>query len=122
MFESQEEAFVRETVLSMKGLMVHSHSISITPKATVGGKVYGWDEVVAGSDKDPCNWEVFFKACKEIGYDGHLAYEQCSPIIVNGHKIAGLDEIDRRNQQQIAFMKPLLKKLDYYTGKDRLWG
>lgn len=84
----------------MKGLMVHSHSISITPKATVGGKVYGWDEVVPGSDKDPCNWEVFFQACKEIGYDGHVAYEQCSPIIVKGHKIAGLDEIDRRNQQQ----------------------
>ncbi len=96
--------------------MVHSHSISIANKATVGGYVFGWDEVVPGSPKDPCNWEVFFKACKEIGYKGYLAHEQCSPIIVKGHKIADLGEIDTRNSAAIGFLKPLLKKLDYYTG------
>ena len=116
LFESQADDFVRNTVLSMKDLMVHSHSISIANKATVGGAVFGWDEVVPGSPKDPCNWEVFFKACKDIGYKGYLAHEQCSPIIVKGHKIADLNEIDKRNQQAIDFIKPLLKKLNYYTG------
>lgn len=116
LFESQADEFVRSTVRGMKGLMIHSHSIAITPKATVGGKIYGWDEVVPGSEKDLCNWQVFLETCKEIGYDGYLAYEQCSPIIVKGHKIGGLDEIDRRNVEQIRFMKKLLKQLDYYTG------
>ena len=116
LFESQEDKFVRDTVLQVGDKMVHSHSISIANKSTVGGTVYGWDEVVPGSEKDDCNWEVFLKACKEIGYKGYLAYEQCSPIIVKGHKKAGLDEVDKRNIQQIEFMKPLLKKLDYYTG------
>lgn len=116
LFESQEDEFVRNTVLSMKSLMVHSHSISIANKATVGGAVFGWDEVPPGSQKDPCNWEVFLRACKEIGYDGYLAHEQCSPIIVKGHRIADLEEIDRRNLSAIRFFKPLLKKLDYYTG------
>jgi len=116
LFESQEDKFVRDTVLSMKGLMVHSHSISIAGKATVGGAVFGWDEVVPGSEKDPCNWPVFFQACKDIGYKGYLAHEQCSPIIVKGHKIADLAEIDRLNIQAINYLKGLLVKMDYYGG------
>ncbi len=116
LLESQETEFVKKTVLSMKGLMVHSHSIAIATKATVGGFVFGWDEVTPGDEKDPCNWEVFFKACKDIGYKGYLAYEQCSPIIVKGHKVGGLDEVDKRNVEQLKFVKSLLKKLDYYTG------
>jgi len=116
LFESQDPEFIRNTVLSMKHLMVHSHSISIVNKRTVGGAVFGWDEVVPGSEKDSCDWETFFKACKEIGYDGYLAHEQCSPIIIKGHKIAGLDEIDRRNKAAFDYLKSLLKKLDYYTG------
>jgi sugar phosphate isomerase/epimerase len=116
LFESQDPDFIKNTVYSMKEYMVHSHSISIATKATVGGAVFGWDEVPPGTEKDRCNWEVFLKACKEIGYDGYLAHEQCSPIIVKGHKIAGLDEIDRRNKSAINFFKPMLKKLDYYTG------
>ncbi|MFC1613864.1 sugar phosphate isomerase/epimerase family protein [Gemmatimonadota bacterium] len=119
LFESQEDEFVRNTVLQVADKMVHSHSISIINKATVGGTVFGWDEVVPGSEKDNCNWEVFLRACKEIGYKGYLAYEQCSPIIIKGHKKAGLEEIDRRNKAQIEFMKPLLQKLDYYTGKKK---
>lgn len=117
LFESQDPKFIRDTVLSMKGLMVHSHSISIVNKCTVGGSVFGWDEVVPGSERDCCDWETFFKACKEIGYDRYLAHEQCSPIIAKGHKVAGLDEVDRRNQAAIDYLKGLLKKLDYYSGK-----
>ena len=119
LFESQEDEFVRNTVLKVGDKMAHSHSISITTKATVGGAAFGWDEVVPGDEKDNCNWEVFLKTCKEIGYKGYLAYEQCSPIIVKGHKKAGLDEVDKRNKAQIEFMKPLLQKLDYYTGKKK---
>ena len=118
LFESQESDFVRNTVHSMKGLMVHSHSISIAGKATVGGAVFGWDEVVPGSEKDPCNWKVFFEACKEIGYEGYLAHEQCSPMIVKGHKIADLEEIDRRNIAAITYLKGMLKDMDYYTGNN----
>jgi len=100
----------------MKGLMVYSHTISIAGKATVGGVVYGWDEVEPGSPKDPCPWELFIRTCKEIGYDGYLSHEQCSPIIVKGHRIADLDEVDARYQNAIDYFKPLLKRLDCYTG------
>jgi sugar phosphate isomerase/epimerase len=116
LFESFEPNFVRKTVRSMKGLMVYSHSISIAGNATVGGQPYSWEEVTPGSKKDPCPWQIFLEACKEIGYDGVLSHEQCSPIIVKGHKLGDIAEVDKRYQDALAYLKPLLKKIDYYTG------
>jgi sugar phosphate isomerase/epimerase len=116
LFESQDPDFVRKTVKSMEGLMVYSHSISIATKHTVGGAPFGWDEVEPGSEKDPCQWRVFMETCKEIGYDGYLSHEQCSPIIVKGHRIAGLDEVDRRYEAALAYLKGIALELDYYTG------
>ena len=116
LLESQDPDFVRETVYSMKGRMVYSHTISIASQQTVGGASYTWEEVVPGSENDPCQWEVFLQACKEIGYDGYLSQEQCSPIIVKGHKLGDLAEIDRRYRAAHTFFRALLKKLDCYTG------
>ncbi|MHC4521806.1 MAG: sugar phosphate isomerase/epimerase family protein [Planctomycetota bacterium] len=116
LFESHDPEDVKRIVRSMKGLMVYSHTISIAGKATVGGATYGWDEVECGSAKDRCPWEVFIRTCKEIGYDGYLSHEQCSPIIVKGHKIAGLKEVDQRYINAINYFKPLLNKLKCYSG------
>ncbi|MBN2328730.1 MAG: sugar phosphate isomerase/epimerase [Candidatus Omnitrophica bacterium] len=116
LLESQDPDFIRKTVYSMKDLMVYSHTISIVNKKTVGGAVFAWEEVTPGSPKDQCNWETFIKAAREIGYNGYLSHEQCSPMIVKGHKIADIDEVDLRYVEAINFFKPLLKKLDCYTG------
>ena len=116
LFESHEPEYVKKIVRSMNGLMVYSHTIAIATKATVGGAVFGWDEVECGSPKDPCPWEIFIETCKEIGYDGYFSHEQCSPIIVKGHRIADLDEVDRRYLNAINYFKPMLKKLSCYTG------
>ena len=116
LFESQDPEFIRKTVYSMKDMMVYSHTISIAGEQTVGGAPYSWEEVVPGCDRDPCQWEVFLQACKEIGYDGYLSHEQCSPIIVKGHKLGDLDEVDRRYVAAHAFFKDLLVKLDCHTG------
>lgn len=120
LFESQDPDFVRRTVRSMKELMVYSHSISIAAKFTVGGEPFGWDEVVPGSEKDPCQWEVFLETCKEVGYDGYLSHEQCSPMIVKGHKIADLKEVDRRYVAALRHLKGIALKLNYYTGHKEL--
>jgi len=116
LFESFEPNFVRKTVRDMKELMVYSHSISIAGNATVGGAPYSWEEVTPGSPKDPCPWEIFLETCKEIGYDGVLSHEQCSPIVMKGHRLGNIAEVDKRYQEAIAYLKPLLVKLDYYTG------
>ena len=78
--------------------------------------MYGWDEVTPGSPRDRCPWKVFLEACQEIGYDGYLSHEQCSPMIVKGHKIATLDDVDERYRAALAYLKPIAQELDYYTG------
>jgi sugar phosphate isomerase/epimerase len=120
LFESHEPDFVRQTVRRMKGLIVYSHSIAIAKKFTVAGIPFGWDEVPPGSPRDPCPWRVFMETCKEIGYQGYLSHEQCSPIIVKGHRIAGLDEVDRRYREALQYLKGLAVELDFYTGRKSL--
>jgi sugar phosphate isomerase/epimerase len=116
LLESIEPDFVRKTVHRMKGLMVYSHTISLAKSATVGGAPYSWEEVTPGSPRDPLPWEVFLQACKEIGYDGYLSHEQCSPILVKGHKLGGLPAVDQRYIEARAFFQGLLRKLKCYSG------
>ena len=39
-----------------------------------------------------------------------------SPIVMKGHRLGDIAEVDKRYQEAIAYLKPLLVKLDYYTG------
>jgi sugar phosphate isomerase/epimerase len=116
LLEAFDDDFVRSTVHSMKELMVYSHTISLAKSATVGGAPYSWEEVTPGSAKDSLPWEVFLQACKDIGYTGYLSHEQCSPIVVKGHKLGGLDTIDERYIEARNFFRRLLEKLDCYSG------
>ncbi len=116
LLESIEPEFVRQTVRSMKGLMVYSHTISLAKSLTVGGAPYSWEEVTPGSPKDVLPWELFLGACKEIGYNGYLSHEQCSPIIVKGHKLGGLNTVDERYVESLKYFRGLLAKLGCYTG------
>lgn len=122
LLESQDPEFVRRTVRKMKDLMIYSHSISIAGKKTVGGAPCGWTEVTPGSPEDPCQWKVFLETCKEIGYDGYLSHEQCSPIIARGHKIGNLAEVDRRYQAALEYLKGLAIGLDDYSGHKKMKG
>jgi sugar phosphate isomerase/epimerase len=116
LLESQDPEFIRKTVNMMKDHVVYSHTISIAGEATVGGAAYKWEEVTPGSPGDPCKWEVFIQAMKEAGYDGFLSHEQCSPIIVKGHKLGTLDVIDQRYIDAHKYLKGLLLKYGCYTG------
>jgi sugar phosphate isomerase/epimerase len=110
----QDDESIRQLVLRTGKRMVHSRMIGIRFRESMGG-VVGFDEVVPGEGRE--NWPAFLKACKEIGYDGFLGYEQCSPVILSGHRRGTLEEIDRRNQAGLAYMKRLMIDLGIYTGK-----
>ena len=116
LLESQDPDFIRATVNSMKDYMVYSHTISLTTNQTVGGAPYSWEEVAPGSPKDPLEWEVFLEAARDIGYDGLLSHEQCSPIVIKGHKLGTVQTIDERYIEAILYLKGLLLKLGCYTG------
>ena len=119
LIESHDPEFVRQTVLQMRDLMVYSHTISLRKIFTVGGAPAGWEEVTPGDALDPLPWEVFLRACHEIGYDGLLSAEQCSPIIKD-HQLGTIELVDERYAASLAFLKGLLVKLGAYTGHKEL--
>jgi sugar phosphate isomerase/epimerase len=120
LLESTQPEFVRKTVARMRGLMVYSHTISLRKILTVGGAVCGWEEVTPGGELDPLPWETFLRACHEIGYDGLLSAEQCSPIIVRGHKLGTIQTVDERYVESLVFFRTLLEKIGAYTGHRRV--
>jgi sugar phosphate isomerase/epimerase len=112
----QDEASIREVVAAVGRRMVHSRITAIRFKETLVG-VCGFDEVPLGEGRE--NYPAFLKACAEAGYDGFFGYEQCSPIILPGHRHGTLREVDRRNQVGVAYVRKLLRELGLYTGKKR---
>jgi sugar phosphate isomerase/epimerase len=114
LFECQDDEYVSQSVHRVGDRMIHSHILGITFKTSlVGG--YGFDELVPGQGRE--NWPAFLKACKGIGYAGYLSYEQCSPIIVKGHKKATIDEVDRRFRAGLEYLIPLMTQIGVYSGK-----
>ena len=108
LFEKQDDEFIRETVLKVGKRMIHSHTLGILFRGGLGA-MYGFEEVVPGEGCE--NWIPFFKACKEIGYKGYFAYEQCSPFLMKGHKKPTIEEIDRRYLEGHKFIKSLQEKI-----------
>jgi sugar phosphate isomerase/epimerase len=117
LLENYTPEFVRNTVMRMKGLMVYSHTISLARSYTIGGAPYAWEEVTPGSERDLLPWGVFLEACRDIGYTGYLSHEQCSPIIVKGHKLGGLDTVDERYVEALQFFRGELERLGCYSGR-----
>ncbi len=111
---NQDEEYIREQVMRVGDKMINSHALGFIFKTSLGGG-YGFDEVVPGDGRE--NWPGFLRACKDVGYDEHLVYEQCSPIHLPGHKRPTIEEFDRRSQATIAYLKPLMKEIGVYTGK-----
>lgn len=110
LFESQDTEFIWEMVRNVgRERMAHSHLIGIQFLGGLG-TAYGFKEVVP--EKGQENWIEFFKACKAIGYDGYFAQEQCSPIILQGHRKATIEEVDSRYRETIRWAKNVWSDID----------
>jgi sugar phosphate isomerase/epimerase len=116
LMEDYSPEFVKMTVKKMAHVMVYSHTISLANVATIGGASAGWKEVTPGEPEDPLPWDTFIETLVEIGYDGLLSHEQCSPIIVKGHKMGTLKDVDERYVDARNFFHKLMKKYNCYTG------
>ncbi|HCS38323.1 MAG TPA: hypothetical protein DIW44_01905 [Anaerolineaceae bacterium] len=103
LFDHQESDYVYETVKKIGKKMIHSHTLGSKTRIGPGGFAYASMEVVPGEGVE--NWLPFFKACKEVGYDGYFAYEQCAPFLMPGHVKPTIDEFDRRQQVGFNFIK-----------------
>lgn len=125
----QSDAAVRRAVLDTKEIIAPSaHIIGIVFRTSLAG-VYGFYEVPPGEPEDETrqydvgreNWKAYFKALMEIGWKGTLAYEQCSPINVNGirYELATREEVDRRFVRGLQNMKRILKEIESTADRQR---
>jgi sugar phosphate isomerase/epimerase len=103
LFDHQEEEYITRTVKQIGKKMIHSHTLGVKLRYGPSGVIYASEEVVPGDGIE--NWLPFFKACKEIGYEGYFAYEQCAPFLMSGHKKPTIEEIDRRQKVGFDFVK-----------------
>jgi sugar phosphate isomerase/epimerase len=109
LFESQDAGFIKSRVREIGRRMAHSHTLGSHNRVGPGGFVYASEEVVPGEGVE--NWLPFFEACRDIGYDGYFAYEQCAPFLMPGHKKPTIDEFDRRQKVGFEFIKSFEKVL-----------
>jgi sugar phosphate isomerase/epimerase len=109
LFESQSTDFVWKVVQRTGSRFVHSHLIGLRYLGGMNNS-YGFKETIMADGQE--NWTEFFKAAKEIGYDGYFAHEQCSPIVLDHHRQAGLDEVNRRFIEGIKWFRELTGKID----------
>ena len=110
LFESQDTQFVWDMVKKVgKERFAHTHLIGLQYLGGMNNS-YGFREVVMEEGRE--NWIEFFKACKAIGYDGYFAHEQCSPIILEGHKKATIEEVDRRYVEGIKWCRKVWADID----------
>ena len=109
LFDHQTEEYITETVHKAGAKMAHSHTLGVAMKYGPSEFVYASEEVVPGDGIE--NWVPFFRACKDIGYQGYFAYEQCAPFFVRGHKVPTVADVDERQKKGFDFIKSLENKI-----------
>jgi sugar phosphate isomerase/epimerase len=104
---------IRDTVLKYKGLMVHTHLTDFIRRDrfryvpdTVTHEKYGTDMIAVPAGRGDIDYVEFIGALKEIGYDGALSYEMCSPIAGGGNE----HNLDRCARESFEFIRALLQK------------
>jgi sugar phosphate isomerase/epimerase len=109
LFDHQDADYITRVVKTIGKKMIHSHTLGVRLKYGPSGVIYASEEVVPGDGIE--NWLPFFKACKEVGYEGYFAYEQCAPFLMPGHKKPTIEEFDRRQKVGFDFIKSFEGKL-----------
>lgn len=106
-FDRQKTEYVRESVEKCSEHIMYTHygawnfsetedeEVILDPAPGHGGKI---------------NYEVFFEALHQHGYDGYLTSEYCLPVI-RDHKMCGIEDIDKATQRGLRYMKQLINRV-----------
>ena len=108
----QADAGVRKALLETGNFQAWSH---------FGGYEQTDDDRVlenTGEGVIAVNYPAFFRALREINYDGFVAYEGCGPALV-GHRYQGIEEVDRRVRLALAYMKRQIAAAEAAVGSQR---
>lgn len=109
LFDRQDDDYILDIVRKLGKRIIHSHTLGVQLRYGPSGVVYASQEVVPGDGIE--NWLPFLRACKEVGYEGYFAYEQCAPFLMPGHRKPTIEEIDRRQKAGFDFIKSFEDKI-----------
>ena len=102
---SYDEEWVRQAVLTVGDLQVHSH---------FGGEFYRDDEgrvqIKSFRFGRPLpDYAGFLTLMKEIEYDGYFCYELCHPVLSDTHEPLGIEYVDEQARLAQEFMSALIE-------------
>jgi sugar phosphate isomerase/epimerase len=105
---------LRETVLKCGDLIAHSHLTDFARRTkyryvpeTVTYEENGQEMVGVVPGHGRTDFREFVGALAEIGYDGWLAYEMCSPLAGGGRE----ENLDRCAKETLDYMRGLLSEV-----------
>jgi sugar phosphate isomerase/epimerase len=103
---SYDAEWVRQAVLTVGDLQVHSH---------FGGEFYRDDEGRVQPKRYSFgrplpDYAGFLKLMKEIGYDDYFCYELCHPFLSDTHEPLGLEQVDEQARLAQEYMSTLIRE------------
>jgi len=110
---------LRETVLRVGGLIVHTHLTDFVRRTryryipeTVTYQESGLEMVAVPVGQGGIDYREFLGALDEVGYQGALSYEMCSPLVGGGSE----ENLDRCARASLDYVRELLADLGIAAG------
>jgi len=106
-YDRQSDEYVREAVGRCREHLAYTHYGAWNFSETEDGEVV-LDPAPGHGGK--INYEAFFDALYQHGYDGYLTSEYCLPVLQN-HTVCGIEAIDEATKRGLRYMKQLVKQI-----------
>jgi sugar phosphate isomerase/epimerase len=103
-YDRQSDAYVDEAMQRCGPHIAYTHYGAWNFSETANGEVV---QDPAPSFGGLINYGAFVKGLQQIGYDGYLVSEYCTPVLKN-HTIAGIEAIDEGTRLSLRYMKRLV--------------
>jgi sugar phosphate isomerase/epimerase len=103
-YDRQSDEYVREAVDRCRAHLAYTHYGAWNFSETADGEVV---QDPAPSFGGRINYDAFVRALQQIGYEGYVVSEYCTPVL-DRHRIAGIEAIDEGTRLAFRYMKRLV--------------
>jgi sugar phosphate isomerase/epimerase len=103
-YDRQSTEYIQEAVQACGPHIVLTHYGAWNFEESANGDVV---QQPAPSFGGLINYDTFVGQLRQVGYDGYLVSEYCTPALKN-HRIAGIEEVDRGTKLALRYLKALL--------------
>ena len=120
--ENKDAAYLRQAVLDVGSLQVHSHYGGEFERKEPNGPIlrpalvgtWGGEYARSGYEKEDI-YLPFIKTMLEMGYQGYIGYELCHPLPVVNGQVVGLDFVDRNTELGIEYIRSVIAQAKQET-------